>query len=288
MAVVAVLLVADAAPAQLKVPGTRNTPFDRNTYPPLTPPRLPAWVPPAPPPPTIQLPRLPRDSGTTPNILPDPPPRGPERERRIDGDGNLIVRYANGSEENRGKVARLDRDRNTRRVFWEYIEGNQRYWSWANPQWERVQIDREIQALRQRPTPPPVVIVVPPPPPPVFVPPPVEVPPQPPAFEPPQLPPAVPPQPPAGPPEQFSTRLKAHFVTVPQNNGTFTIRITRNPEADSPLAADGFEPGDVIVRLDGQPFRTLADVEGHVDATTVDYINVRNNQRGRLTVTLPR
>ena len=45
------------------------------------------------------------------------------------------------------------------------------------------------------------------------------------------------------------------------------------------MAVGGLEAGDIILALDGTPFRTDQDVLNHVDRTTVTLIDVRTNMR---------
>jgi hypothetical protein len=77
----------------------------------------------------------------------------------------------------------------------------------------------------------------------------------------------------------FAANLGILYERLPNEDGTFALRIARPPEPGSPAAIGGLEAGDIILALDGAPFRTDQDVLTHVDRTTVTLINVRTNMR---------
>ncbi len=100
----------------------------------------------------------------------------------------------------------------------------------------------------------------------------------------------MPPQPPPGPApaqELFAGNLGMVYTPVRYSDGTFGARVTRPPDAGTPAAALGLEPGDVIVMLDGQRFRTPDDVLAHRYQTTVTLVNVRTNGLQTMNVLLP-
>lgn len=85
-------------------------------------------------------------------------------------------------------------------------------------------------------------------------------------------------KPPAPKPEAFAKNLGVFYERLPNPDGTFAAKVLR-ATADSVAAAGGIEPGDIILALDGMPFRTEEDVLNHVDQTTVTLIDVRTGQR---------
>jgi hypothetical protein len=87
--------------------------------------------------------------------------------------------------------------------------------------------------------------------------------------------------------DTFARNLGIYYQPDRFNDGTFGARITRPPDAGTPAAQLGFEIGDIITALDGQPFRTPEDVLNHTQETTVDFIDTRTKERRRATVILP-
>jgi S1-C subfamily serine protease len=85
----------------------------------------------------------------------------------------------------------------------------------------------------------------------------------------------------------YSKNLSIQFVPVSFNDGTLGLRLFRRPNPNTPLAQLELEAGDVIFRLDGQPFNSLDDVSQHWDDTTVDYLDASSNTPRNGTVTLP-
>ncbi len=82
----------------------------------------------------------------------------------------------------------------------------------------------------------------------------------------------------------YAANLGIHYEPVRYGDGTFGARVVGHPDAGSPAAVLGFEPGDTIFALDGQRFRRPSDVLSHRFQTSVDFINVRTNapQSGNL------
>ncbi len=95
--------------------------------------------------------------------------------------------------------------------------------------------------------------------------------------------------PPGGPNNglTFAGNLGIHYERLPNNDGTFAARIARPPEPASPAALGGLEAGDIILMLDGMPFRTEEDVLHHVDRTTVTLIDVRTNAQQEAVIQIP-
>ena len=85
----------------------------------------------------------------------------------------------------------------------------------------------------------------------------------------------------------FAGNLGIYYESVWYSNGTFGARLTANPNAGSPAASVGLETGDIIYELDGQRFRTHADVLGHRYATTMTLINVRTSAPQSASVYIP-
>jgi hypothetical protein len=82
-----------------------------------------------------------------------------------------------------------------------------------------------------------------------------------------------------GPQELFNARLGIWFTPIPYADGSSGVRLTRYPVPGSPMAQIELEPGDTIYALDGESLRGDDDLNAHYGATTVDFINVRNNRR---------
>lgn len=87
---------------------------------------------------------------------------------------------------------------------------------------------------------------------------------------------------------QYSPRLMIYYRLVPYGNG-YGARLTQPPLPGSPLAQPqiALEPGDMITHLDGTPITTANELETHVDQTSVQFVNIRNNQRQVAWATLP-
>lgn len=93
---------------------------------------------------------------------------------------------------------------------------------------------------------------------------------------------------PAAPATRYSPVLGVRYVPVARGDGTYGVQLTTAPAAGSPLAAAGFEPGDMILALDGLPIRSADDVESHTDDTTVDYVDVRTGGAERTSIVIRR
>ena len=100
-------------------------------------------------------------------------------------------------------------------------------------------------------------------------------------------PPTTQPSSPPGPPELYAGNLGIYYTPVNYPDGTFGARITRAPDQNSPVGQVGLEIGDTIFELDGQHFNRPEDVLAHKDQTTVDVINVRNNQAVQFNIFIP-
>ncbi len=85
----------------------------------------------------------------------------------------------------------------------------------------------------------------------------------------------------------YARNLGFSYESVPYGDGTFGVRLTSPPAPGSPAAGLGLEPGDVVFALDGQRFRSPADVLGHRDRTTIDFTDVRSGQARSAVVLLP-
>ena len=85
---------------------------------------------------------------------------------------------------------------------------------------------------------------------------------------------------------QFVPSLGITYEPVVNADGTFAVRVSRPPVPGSPAEQLGLKPGDVIIALDGVPFRTPADVVNHTQQTTIDFIDVRTGQRRSAVFTL--
>lgn len=81
---------------------------------------------------------------------------------------------------------------------------------------------------------------------------------------------------------QYSPRLKAWFVVrtfqLPGFAPFRAVRLTTEPDFDSPLLAIGLRQGDVITRLDGIPVTNFRELENHFDQTTVRFIRQGTSQ----------
>ena len=87
--------------------------------------------------------------------------------------------------------------------------------------------------------------------------------------------------------EFLAKNLGMYYVALGNPDGTFGLRISRPPAADSPVGRGGLEAGDVILTLDELPIRTPADVANHTGRTTVSLIDVRTGQRQETVIELP-
>lgn len=121
---------------------------------------------------------------------------------------------------------------------------------------------------------------------------------KPPKIQPGYGPPSGQPRPPGGMPpppsygpapvqELFAANLGMVSTPIRYADGTFGARVTRPPDPGTPAATLGLEPGDVLVMLDGQRFRTPDDVLAHRAQTSVTLVNVRTNALQTMTVMLP-
>jgi hypothetical protein len=87
--------------------------------------------------------------------------------------------------------------------------------------------------------------------------------------------------------EYFARNLSMYYVTIGNPDGTFGLRVTRPPAADSPVGRGGIELGDVIVALDEMPIRTSDDVARHFGRTTIVLIDVKTGQPQQTVIELP-
>ena len=87
--------------------------------------------------------------------------------------------------------------------------------------------------------------------------------------------------------EHFARNLSMYYVAIGNADGTFGLRVTRPPAAESPVGRSGIEFGDVIVALDETPIRTPDDVASHSGRTTVVVIDVRTGQPQQTVIELP-
>lgn len=77
--------------------------------------------------------------------------------------------------------------------------------------------------------------------------------------------------------ERYAANLGIWYRLEPYG-GAFGARLTRYPQAGSAAAQLQFEPGDMIIRLDGQWLYGPNDVLGHVARTDVEFINIRTGR----------
>lgn len=103
----------------------------------------------------------------------------------------------------------------------------------------------------------------------------------------PAISPGVPTPSPAGSGGQFAQNLGISYVPVSYGDGTFGARLIAPPTPNTAAAGLGLEPGDVVFALDGQRFRSPADVLNHQQQTTIDFIDVRTGQRRSDVIILP-
>jgi hypothetical protein len=94
-------------------------------------------------------------------------------------------------------------------------------------------------------------------------------------------------QEPAPPPEFFAGNLGVFYVPIPMPDGTSALRVSRPPAPDSPGGRGGLEMGDVVLLLDGMPFRNEQDVMSHTARTTIAVIDVKTGQRQDGVLELP-
>jgi hypothetical protein len=76
------------------------------------------------------------------------------------------------------------------------------------------------------------------------------------------------------PPEQYAENLGMHYQLVADGDG-IGARLSRSATPGTPVGALRLERGDMIVRLDGRPVRTPADVLAHYGRTTVEFVDIR-------------
>jgi hypothetical protein len=79
--------------------------------------------------------------------------------------------------------------------------------------------------------------------------------------------------------ELFASNLGIFYTRLSYSDGTFGARLTRPPAAGSPASRTGLEPGDVIVALDGTPFRDPEDFLGHTGRVRMTLIDGRTGHR---------
>jgi PDZ domain len=98
------------------------------------------------------------------------------------------------------------------------------------------------------------------------------------------------------PGEVYVPHIGIYYEKVLYQGGTFGARLTRNPVVGSPArqfrigAAPQLyylEKGDTILELDGQTFRTEADVSNHQSETTMRFIDKNTRQVYDGIITLP-
>jgi hypothetical protein len=87
--------------------------------------------------------------------------------------------------------------------------------------------------------------------------------------------------------ERFARNLGIYYERIPNPDGTFAVKITRPPAADSAAARAGLEFGDIILSMNSMPFRSEADVLNHVGRTSVSLINVRTGQPVNTVIEIP-
>ena len=81
--------------------------------------------------------------------------------------------------------------------------------------------------------------------------------------------------------------LGVFYTAVPYSDGTFGARLTKPPITGSPAFFSGLETGDVVLTLDGAPFRVPADVVNHAALTLMRLIDVRSGQQNFVNLFLP-
>jgi hypothetical protein len=94
------------------------------------------------------------------------------------------------------------------------------------------------------------------------------------------------PFPPDVPRELYSQNFVTSFQLIPFGKD-YGARITRILAGNSPLKPIGLEPGDMIVRIDGQRIGSATDVANHVLETEVIFIDVRTGLLKGAKVNLP-
>lgn len=96
--------------------------------------------------------------------------------------------------------------------------------------------------------------------------------------------------------ETFVPHIGIYYEKVPNSDGTFGARLTRNAVQGSPatrlrmVGANGFiylERDDTILEMDGQRFRTHDDVRNHRFETTMRFIDSRTGRIMNASLTLP-
>jgi hypothetical protein len=87
--------------------------------------------------------------------------------------------------------------------------------------------------------------------------------------------------------EVFARNLGICYERIPRPDGTFAVKVTRPPAADSAAARGGLELGDIILSMNAMPFRSEADVLNHVGPTSVSLINVRTGQLVNTVIEIP-
>ena len=70
-------------------------------------------------------------------------------------------------------------------------------------------------------------------------------------------------------------------------DGTSALRVSRPTAPESPGGRGGLEMGDVILLLDGMPFRNEQDVMNHTARTTICVIDVKTGLRQEGVLELP-
>jgi C-terminal processing protease CtpA/Prc len=81
--------------------------------------------------------------------------------------------------------------------------------------------------------------------------------------------------------------LGLFYLPIRAADGTFQLRLVSDPIAGSPASTLQLDAGDMIIALDGLPFRNANDVLNHFDRTTVDYIDSATKTRRKGIIDLP-
>jgi hypothetical protein len=94
------------------------------------------------------------------------------------------------------------------------------------------------------------------------------------------------PFPPDVPPELYSQNFVMSYQLIPFGK-SYGARITRILANNSPLRPVGMEPGDIIVRIDGERISSAQDVANHSRETEIIFFDVRTGLPKRENVQLP-
>jgi hypothetical protein len=87
--------------------------------------------------------------------------------------------------------------------------------------------------------------------------------------------------------EFFAKNLGIYYLAVPSPDGSFGLKISRPPAADSAVGRGLLEAGDIILTLDEMLIRSPEDIVNHTARTTVFLIDGKTGLPKDTVIELP-